>query len=678
VLQRAGRRVALPASGHQLTLPFAGALAWTELPMTGNSPAMKSPHRDVFRDILLPAARTLRPVALVSMPTLSARFPSFQLALLKPTLERAGIPAQTFSLFMYFGRRIGWRINEAIADVWPSLVGEWIWTRAAFGDEIEADDAGYFKAYEHVFRAICREAGCTRARFRGIRDKDAPDFIDFCVDAVDWSRFGLIGFSLVFQQTLASLALARALKQRYPDIPIIFGGASLEDDIADEIMRGCPQVDYLHCGDAELSFPEMVSRLYRGESMRGLPGLMWRNGEAVEYAGRAPNFMAMDDTPIPEFDEYFYARVEGGYEEYEDACEPMLPIETARGCWWGEKHHCTFCGLNRSGMEFRSKDPARVLEQLEYLARRYGVFHFNAIDNIMATEYADQVFRKLAEANSDLEIHYEIRPYFSRVQLGRMRKGGLTSVQPGVESLATNVLKRMRKLTTGMRNIELIKWCTYYGINNMYNILMRFPGETEEDYRLQAEVVPKIAHLQPPYGIVKARADRGSPMFTDPASQSITRLTPAACYDYIFPRKRFDLTRISYYFDHDMGDTVDEEHYADLLDRVARWQASWKDDRRPFLRYRKALSSIVVEDGRRRRVRRYTYFDDPAALYEYCADSRTRRDLAARFGEDPWVQETLEGFLDRDLMLFMDGRYLSLALPENPNFDLPPAGPPAS
>ena len=116
----------------------------------------------------------MKPVALVSMPTLSARFPSFQLALLKPTLERAGISAQTFSLFMYFGQRIGWRISEAIADVWPSLVGEWIWTRAAFGDEIEADDASYFKTYEHVFKAVCREAGCTTARFRRIRDREAP------------------------------------------------------------------------------------------------------------------------------------------------------------------------------------------------------------------------------------------------------------------------------------------------------------------------------------------------------------------------------------------------------------------------------------------------------------------------------------------------------------------------
>ena len=85
-------------------------------------------------------AGTIKPVALISMPCLSARFPSFQLGLLKPTLEKAGIPAQPFSMFMYLGSQIGWRISETIADVWPSLVGEWIWSRAAFGDEANTDD----------------------------------------------------------------------------------------------------------------------------------------------------------------------------------------------------------------------------------------------------------------------------------------------------------------------------------------------------------------------------------------------------------------------------------------------------------------------------------------------------------------------------------------------------------
>jgi ribosomal peptide maturation radical SAM protein 1 len=338
----------------------------------------------------------MKSVALVSMPTLSARFPSIQLALLKPTLERAGIPAQTFSLFMYFGERVGWRVTESIADVWPSMVGEWIWTKAAFGPDLETHDQEYFQAYDHMFKAICRLAGCTVKRFQRIRDKDAPEFIDFCLEAVDWNRFSLIGFSVVFQQTLASLALAKALKQRYPNIPIVFGGASLEDDIAGELMRHCPQVDYMHCGDAEMTFPEMVRRLERGQSMEGLPGMMWRNRGKIEYAGRSPNFMAMNETPLPDFDEYFYARGEGGYEQYDDACEPMIPIETARGCWWGEKHHCTFCGLNRSGMEFRAKSPDQVVDQLDQLSRKYGILSFNAIDNIMAPEYTEKLFRRLA------------------------------------------------------------------------------------------------------------------------------------------------------------------------------------------------------------------------------------------------------------------------------------------
>src|SRR5215472_15514498 len=202
-----------------------------------------------------------KPVALISMPALAGRYPSFQLALLKPTLEKAGIPAQAFSLFMYFGTHVGWRVSEALSDVWPCMAGEWIWSKAAFGEfsSKEKDDE-YFDFYSRSFDAICRNAGCSREDLISIRDHAAPAFIDFCVDAIDWSRFGLVGFSVVFQQLLSSLALARALKRKRPDLPIIMGGASLEDDIAGEVIRRCPQIDYMHCGDGEISFPEMVRR----------------------------------------------------------------------------------------------------------------------------------------------------------------------------------------------------------------------------------------------------------------------------------------------------------------------------------------------------------------------------------------------------------------------------------
>ncbi len=379
---------------------------------------------------------------------------------------------------MYFGKFVGWRVNEALSDVWPCMAGEWIWSKTAFGEiSSKQRDEEYFDLYRSSFNSICRRGGCTREDLIRIRDVVAPAFIDFCVESVDWSRFGLVGFSVVFQQLLASLSLARALKAKYPNLPVIMGGASLEDDIADEVIRHCPQIDYMHCGDGEISFPEMVLRLDRGESLRGLRGLMYRENGEVQFAGRAPNFAKMDETPVPDFSEYFYARNEGGYEDYDGSRDVLLPFEAARGCWWGEKNHCTFCGLNRSGMEFRAKSPERVIEQLETLSRRHGVFQFNAIDNIMAPEYTEKFFGKLAATNSDIQVHYEIRPNFSRTQLGRMHKGGLYSVQPGVESLSTNILKIMRKMSTGMRNVELIKWCTYFGINNLYNILVQFPAK---------------------------------------------------------------------------------------------------------------------------------------------------------------------------------------------------------
>src|ERR1700752_770380 len=129
------------------------------------------------------SAESIKPVALISMPTLSARFPSFQLALLKPTLEREGIPVQTFSMFMYFGTYVGWRITDAISDVYPCMVGEGIWTKDAFGDFAQNED--YFEAYHSNPESICKHAGCTVADRAEIRENKAPAFIDFCVNSVD-------------------------------------------------------------------------------------------------------------------------------------------------------------------------------------------------------------------------------------------------------------------------------------------------------------------------------------------------------------------------------------------------------------------------------------------------------------------------------------------------------------
>lgn len=605
-----------------------------------------------------------KPVALVSMPTLSVDVPSFQLGLLKPTLERAGFTVHPFSLYVYFAAHIGLELNDELAKVWPSLIGEWIWARAAFGEFADAD--AYIERFRPNLDSVCEAAGVSIADIRAVRDELVPPFLEFCVERIDWSRFGVIGFTVVFQQMLASIALARALKQRYPQIPIVFGGATFEDDIAEEIVKNCPDIDYVHCGDADETLPEMVRRIYAGESLAGLHGPMFRGDRGVCYEGRAPNLAELDKTPIPDFEEYFYARDQIGLAQ-DDQHDVLLPIETARGCWWGMKNHCTFCGLNRAGMEFRAKSPEAVLDMLRALSRRYGQLSFNAIDNILAPEYVEGLFGRLAEARSDMRIHYEIRPAVGRAQLKKMRLGGLYSVQPGVESFSSHVLTLMKKHTTGMRNVELLKWCAYYHINNLYNLLWGFAGETAEDYALQARLIPLLRHLQPPYSITQARPDRGSPMFTNPERLSIVKLRHASCYPYLYPKERFRLDRVSYFFEHETRNLPPADAYDAIHAAVFDWQQSWKAGARPALRYRKSWDTLVVEDARDGEPRTLTFEDRDAKLLEICADARRLGEIKEALEDDGhWTEAALERLADDGIVLALDGRYLTLALPENP------------
>ncbi len=607
-----------------------------------------------------------RPVALVSMPTLSSYVPSFQLALLTPTLQRAGIEVDPLSLFLHFGGRIGTRLNDALATVHPCLAGEWIWGVAAFGESSPDADDAYLRRYRSSLEQLCDAGGCTLDDIVALREEAAPAFVNWALDAFDWPAYGLVGFTVVFQQMVASLAMAKALKRRHPELPIIFGGATFEDDIASEILRHNPQVDFVHCGDADESFPELVSRLYAGRSMTGLRGLMHRDGDRVVYEGRAPNLEDLDGTPVPDFDEYFRTAEASGVDIRPN--EVMLPIETARGCWYGMKHHCTFCGLNRAGMEFRRKDPDQVLDMLRTLSNRYGTRYFNAIDNILAPAYLSRLFGRLADGHSDLRLHYEIRPTLSRHQLGQMRRGGLHSVQPGIESFATPVLALMRKNTTAIKNLELLKWTTYHGISNSYNILYGFPGETAEDYRRQADIIRVIPHLQPPYSMCRARPDRGSPMFDQPGKFSISVLRPSACYAHIYPAG-YNLRRVSYFFEHEMGGILPQGGYDECLDLVDEWKRRWDQPSRPYLSYVKTWDSISVHDGRGDEPRGYRFDGRRAAVYELCGDARSRDEIASEAGADEgWLDDVLQDFVDRDLMVFTDDRYLALALPANPYF----------
>ncbi len=80
----------------------------------------------------------------------------------------------------------------------------------------------------------------------------------------------------------------------------------------------------------------------------------------------------------------------------------------------------------------------------------------------------------------------------------------------------------------------------------------------------------------------------------------------------------------------------------------------------------KTWDSLTVHDARNGVTKRYRLDDRHAALYELCADAKGIEEVTAAFEDDSrWVESALGELVEKDLMLFLDDQYLSLALPAN-------------
>ncbi|MGH2585777.1 MAG: RiPP maturation radical SAM C-methyltransferase, partial [Dehalococcoidia bacterium] len=253
---------------------------------------------------------------------------------------------------------------------------------------------------------------------------------------------------------------------------------------------------------------------------------------------------------------------------------------------------------------------------------------------------------------------------------------GVRRLQPGIESLSTGVLKLMRKGTTSIQNVRLLKWAKYYDISISWNVLSGFPGEQPEDYAQQMEVMRLIPHLEPPTGCTRIWLERYSPNFTEAEERGIINVRPDRSYACIYPGG-IDLERIAYFFEYDAPTTLTAEAHEPLRDHIRAWRERWESTRRPYLGYLRGAGRLTVLDGRRAGEPRVHTFEESAALaYEFCGPTYHRMPQVLAHLQDDCgietnpaaVQRHLEEFTERGLMLEEDGQYLSLALPANANW----------
>src|SRR5262249_2384214 len=197
----------------------------------------------------------------------------------------------------------------------------------------------------------------------------------------------VVGVTSTHLQNCAGLAVLRRLKARYPAVHTAMGGANCEGEMGAALHALFPFVDYVCSGEGDRVVPELMRRLLAGESAEGLPGIFARGAaHPLGDATHTPMVLELDSLPYPDYDDYF---AQFGSSALAAVETPTLALETSRGCWWGAKHQCKFCGLNGGTMHYRRKSPARAVAEIDYLIDRYPSRKFYATDNILDFQYFD-------------------------------------------------------------------------------------------------------------------------------------------------------------------------------------------------------------------------------------------------------------------------------------------------
>jgi ribosomal peptide maturation radical SAM protein 1 len=475
----------------------------------------------------------------------------------------------------------------------------------------------------------------------------------------------VVGFTTTFHQTCACLAVAKRLKQ-LPDPPVVvFGGANCEGEMGLQLLESFPWIDYVCCGEADITFPALLDGLLAGEPRR-LTGIIGRDGPRAVQASAA--VFDLDALPYPDYHEYFEALAAS--RESRGAAVHVV-VETSRGCWWGAKHHCTFCGLNGDTMAFRSKSPERAFAEITTLAERHGLGKVGCVDNILDMSYVDTLFPMLAESGLELEMFYEVKANLRHDQLAKMHAGGIRQIQPGIESFSDQVLKLMDKGVSGLQNIQLMRWCDELGIDCAWNLLAGFPHEEPAEYARMAELIPLLSHLEPPMSCARLRLDRFSPFHARADEFGFRRMRPSRAYFYVFPLGRREMGRIAYFFDFDYDDGRRPEEYLVPVQRAVQewWDARMAGDARARLDAELSDDAIVVTDTRRVAVAAQHRLEGVAAhVLELCDRTKTYESLLRRpelAGADVEVRAALDELLERRLAVVDDGRYLSLPVFRN-------------
>lgn len=624
-------------------------------------------------------------VCLVLMPYAPLERPSLGLSLLKACLAAAEIRSEVVYANLAFARRAGYH-NYRFLELGgtESLIAEWTFASSIFPD-FAPDEAAYFKLIVDNHGVLAPESlGADEIAFvwKQVRSL-ASAFVDAAARDILRRRPRIVGCSSMLYQHTASLALLKRIRELAPEVVTLMGGANCEGELGVALVREFPWVDFAVSGEADELFGGLCRLLLEKgrdvamqELPRGVIGQVHLRDPSIarDLAANPPRAIVtdLDALPLPNFDDYFRSLAEA---KFSREIRPGLIMEGSRGCWWGARHPCSFCGLNGLARTYRKKSNGRILDEFSALSAKYGLHDFIQADTIVDPGYIHDVLPALAAGDRRYRILIETKANLTKDDLRIMRDAGVQLIQPGIESLHDSVLELMSKGTSLMQNVQTMKHARELCIAISWNLLSGFPGEQDEWYQEMSAWLPLIAHLQPPNHMTKIRYDRFSVYQRDPARYGL-ELVPLRTYAQVYPFGQESLEHLAYFFeqrDPEIGFNRMRQAGTGRLavqDQVRRWIGLFTGPEPPRLEAHATDGILEIRDTRPCALEPRRRLDElQSRILELCDSVLVRDDLPGRLaagGARAWsrleIAEAVTGLREGRLLLEHDGKLLGLPI----------------
>lgn len=298
-------------------------------------------------------------------------------------------------------------------------------------------------------------------------ERAVPELLDVGAD--------IIGISInSFSQVFPGLTLARMIREQKPADCILNIGGNFFGRLK-EVLLQRPEffemfADTMILGEGERYLLELVQAVETGRPFEQVPSLIYYREGKVNFTYEMPpeplesvGFQDFDGLPL---ELYFSPEIV--------AC-----IHATKGCYWRK---CTFCDSD-FGVTSDKKSLDRLIEEIRHLRQRFGIRHFEFIDECIPPGYMREMAQRFIDEKLDIHWFANARTetVFTYEFCDLLHRSGLTMLLWGVESGSPRVMEMINKGVEVEKRIDILRDSSRAGIWNFAYIFFGFPTETREE-----------------------------------------------------------------------------------------------------------------------------------------------------------------------------------------------------